>query len=264
MRRPLPALAAAILLTAATGCSVAAPVVGPDSESQSFSLDGDALSIDSHNGDISVTASDVDDVEVRRELAGTVLIGVDRADWSISDDRLNLERACTGLNWCRTTYEVVVPHGVALELTGRNGSIGLAGLDNGVAVTTRNGAVTVEDVSGGLDISSRNGALALKDTSGRIDVSTRNGRVEVREASADVVRIETNNGDVDARLAAVPSDVEIETRNGAVEVELPGGPYDVSVSTNNGRQDIEVPTDPSSDQRVRVATRNGSVDVTPR
>ncbi|GAB3664314.1 DUF4097 family beta strand repeat-containing protein [Zhihengliuella somnathii] len=264
MKRPLAVLAAVALLAVTTGCAAPAPapVIGDDSETRSFDFTGDALTIDSHNGSVQVTARDVDEVQVRRELTGSVFIGSDTANWSLSGDHLDLERHCTGiLATCRTAYQVVIPRGVALELHGRNGRIQAAQLDDGLAVTTRNGPVQVEQVSGGVSVESRNGRITVDDVEGRLQATTRNGGIDVRQARSDVMQLKSNNGKVLAQLAAEPRDVDITTNNGAVVLEVPGGPYDVAVRTDNGQQSVQVPTDGTSVQRIRVETDNGAVTI---
>lgn len=262
MKRPLVALAAVALLAVTTGCTAPAPVLGDGSETRNFEFDGDALTIDSHNGSLQVTARDVDEVQVRRELTGSVFIGSDTAAWDLSGNHLNLERKCTGiLTYCRTAYQVVIPRGVALEVNGRNGTIQAAQLDDGVDVTTRNGRVEIEDVSGGVTVESRNGRITVDDVEGPLQTTTHNGGIDVRQVRADVVHLEARNGKVDAQFAAEPQDVTVRTNNGAVDLQLPGGPYDVQVVTDNGAQTVQVPTDRASEREVRVETNNGSVTI---
>ncbi|MBG6084871.1 DUF4097 family beta strand repeat-containing protein [Zhihengliuella flava] len=263
MKRPLAALAAVALLAVTTGCTAPAPVIGDGSETRSFTFDGDRLAIDSHNSSLQVTARDVDEVQVRRELTGTVVIGSDSADWSLSGDRLNLERQCTGLfSSCRTAYQVVVPLGVELDVSGRNGTIQVAQLDRSVDVTTRNGRVEVEEVAGDVFVKTNNGAIDVRGAESEVKTISRNGDVQVRDTSAEVLFVRTNNGSVDAQLNAEPRNAEVETRNGAVDLQLPGGPYDVQVHTGNGSQRVNVPTDASSPRFVRVNTNNGAVTIT--
>ena len=72
-----------------------------------------------------------------------------------------------------------------------------------------------------LDLSTMNGALQITGMTGSLKAATLNGGIRV-EAAGGPVAVKTVNGGIDATLSALaPGGAELETVNGAVTVQLP-------------------------------------------
>jgi hypothetical protein len=69
------------------------------------------------------------------------------------------------------------PKASSLELTAKNGPLGLYNVDGQVKVRAQNGPVTVSSCSGELDLNSQNGPLTLENNSGKQTIHTHNGPV---------------------------------------------------------------------------------------
>ncbi|MEV0264845.1 DUF4097 family beta strand repeat-containing protein [Streptomyces sp. NPDC050617] len=250
-------VAASVLVAgvAVAGCGGDASDAEP--EHKSFSLSGQALTVDSDNSEVEVVTTGAEDgkkggkdgtggkdVKVTRWFKGKSIAGSAKADWEMNGDTLKLRIHCSGISTtCSAKHKVEVPAGVA------------------VTVKSDNGPVKAEGIAAPLHLATHSGAVSVRDAAGPLDISTTNGAVKATGVASSQVRTETTNGPVHLALTRAPDRLSAVTSNGSVDIELPRSPYKVDVETKNGSQSVKVPRDDASKHAVSVRTDNGPVKV---
>ena len=155
------------------------------------------------------------------------------------------------------------PKAAVLDLTMKNGPLGLYDVDGQVKIRAQNGPVTVSSCSGELDLTSQNGPLTLENNSGKQTVHAHNGPVTVALSgdswNGPGLEAQANNGPV--RLQ-IPSGY----RSGVVLESAGHSPFECHAAVcSEGRKTwdedhkrIEFGSGPTL---VRVSTVNGPVSV---
>ncbi|RSS53251.1 DUF4097 family beta strand repeat-containing protein [Streptomyces sp. WAC01280] len=230
---------------ALSGCGTADAGEAPV-ERRTFAFDGDALVVDSDDSKLVVTAADVDDVVVERQVDGWVFMGSGPdPSWKLESGRLTLRVDCDAVSSnCDAVHRVQVPRDVAVSVESDNGDVTAEGFATALKVRSDNGDVRVAGSSGGLDLGSENGDLV-------VEGGTKAPKVLVR----------SDNGDVNIALGAVPRQVDVSTENGDVEVVLPSAEYAATGSSDNGDVRIDVPRRDGSEHSVSVRSDNGDIVV---
>ncbi len=158
---------------------------------------------------------------------------------------------------------VVAPRGAPMEISARNGPIGLAGLSGRVVANTHNGPISVHDSAGDLDLHAQNGPIAFEGAGGKLRARTENGPIEV-ELSGDAW---TGDG-LDARAVNGPVTLAIPAgyRSAAVVESRGHSPFrcrgeacaTARRTWDDGHRRIELGDGPAL---VRLSTENGPVSV---
>jgi hypothetical protein len=157
-------------------------------------------------------------------------------------------------------------------LESQTGSIEVADLDGGVAISSGTGSVTVSRV-GSLKVGSRAGDIEARDikgevtaktlqggiivanVAGRVDVSATNGDVEVRNAAGDV-RATSATGDIEVRCAK--GRAEVSSASGSLTLIGVGG--DAEASTASG--DVTFKSAIRAGGNYRMKSISGEVEMT--
>ncbi|MFF9847722.1 DUF4097 family beta strand repeat-containing protein [Streptomyces litmocidini] len=215
-------------------------------ERKTFAFDGDALTVDSDNSELVITAADVDGVRVERQVDGWVFMGTGpEASWKLVDGRLTLRVECDAVAAsCSSVHRIQVPRGVAVTVENGNGGVTAEGFDTPLKVRSDNGDVRVRKAGGALDLGGGNGDLDVEGSVTSAEVSARSG-----------------NGDVRIALGAVPRKVDVVTDNGDVTVTVPEAEYAASGASDHGDVRIDVPRRDGSGHVVRLRSDNGDVTV---
>ncbi|MFI2409829.1 DUF4097 family beta strand repeat-containing protein [Streptomyces sp. NPDC018947] len=237
--------AVAVLVAGLAACSSAED--DKDPEHRSFALSGRTLTVDSDDSALEIVAADGQqqgEIEVTRWFSGSVAIGKDpEVSWTMDGDRLVLRMRCTGVVAdCDAKYRVEVPRGVAVKVTGDDGSVRARGFRDPLSIRTEDGSVHVTDSTGPLELRSDDGSV-------RAEVSSR--RVSTR----------TDDGSARVELGAVPDLVEARGGDGSVTITVPEGSYKVSARTGDGGRDVSVPSDDDSPHVIDARTDDGELTV---
>lgn len=198
-------------------------------------------------GGISVVGTNDKTIEVKaqvqadsRELAGAVQVDF-RDGWlraTSPNDRKEGERGYA------VSYEVRVPHAIALELKALNGGIVLRNVDGRAQFETTNGGVVLENVNGDIKGRTINGGLVVK-LNGRkwegkgLDVETTNGGIvwEVPANYSARLSSRTVHGGVTNQFAPATAPKPKEgwpKMGGEVELTLDKGGAPLRAVTTNG------------------------------
>lgn len=155
-----------------------------------------------------------------------------------------------------------------------NGGIMLDSISNitNLDLRTSNGKVEVSNmqVSGNVDIRTSNGNITVSNyiVTGYIEMVTSNGKVNLNSVIASKVKAISSNGSINA--TGLESDnIDAATSNGSVELSIKGeySEYMVDVSTSlgnikvNGTGVTSQIINPSSSNKVKARTSNGSIDI---
>lgn len=183
------------------------------------------LDVDSAAGSVTVLGGDTDEIVVTARISdGLRSTGESQR---VVGGVLELRTTCPnfGSDWCRVSYDVVVPRDLDVTIDADNGSVDLRSLSGTVTATTDNGGVEGEDLR------------------------------------AEQVTADSDNGRVALTFTAAPRAVVATSNNGSVEVVVPndGVAYRLDMDTDNGSQNLDLPTDPSSTRSLTLRTDNGSV-----
>ncbi|MFI1973638.1 DUF4097 family beta strand repeat-containing protein [Streptomyces wedmorensis] len=236
---------ALVAVVAVGGCG-AGDVEGAPVERRVFEFAGEALTVDSDDSELVITAADVTGVRVERQVDGWVFMGSGpEASWKLVDGRLTLRVECDGVAAsCGAVHRIQVPRGVAVTVEDGNGDVTAEGFDTPLKVRSDNGEVRVRRGGGALDLGSGNGDVVVEDG-----------------VTAPELVARSDNGDVKITLGAVPRKVDVVTDNGDVSVSVPRGEYEVAGGSDNGDVRFDVPRRDGSGHVVSVRTDNGDVVV---
>jgi DUF4097 and DUF4098 domain-containing protein YvlB len=240
------------------------------------------LNITNNNGDIDVTGTNSDSVEIEairqsgeevdhahwffqsidneitlrpnwqvgshvgdlaNKLKNQMKEGFNTREWSSKDFRFGLD----------VNYDLVVrlPNNLAegsrVSLKNANGDGTLTGVAAEVDFKTANGDLDVHDVAGNLTINSANGDLTATDVAGKVIASTANGDIDLNDI-AGAIEGNTANGDV-----------TVSGSSGAVSVRTANGDISITNSTWKGGRLATVAGDITVDAAL-VSTTTYSFD----
>ena len=174
---------------------------------------------------------------------------------------------------------VKTPRKAALDLSAKNGSIGVEGTSGAIAARTTNGPIEIVTSSGEIHASATNGPVSIDDCTGSGDARAVNGPVSFAGRSGEF-RLNTENGPISVELRGDrwrDGALEAHAVNGPLTLRLPEsyrsgvlvetnghGPVSCSAcgsakrTFDDGGRRIEFG---ESDPVVRLSTHNGPVSV---
>ncbi len=213
---------------------------------------GSRLEINNFGGEIAVRAWDRSEVRLHAQHSSRDRIEVS-ADGQVVTVKASNRRGPPQ----SVDYDVTVPKGMALTLSGLYTDIKVTGVDAEISAETVQGEITVSGGSGYVSLKSVQGAVTLEGCRGRIEVSSVNEGVTVRGCNGDI-NAETVNGDI--KLTGIESSaVDASTVNGDITYEgalRDAGRY--RLSTHDGDVNVTIPA--RSNASVTVATLNGDFE----
>ncbi|HEX9279281.1 MAG TPA: DUF4097 family beta strand repeat-containing protein [Gemmatimonadales bacterium] len=214
---------------------------------------GSRLEINNFGGEIAVRAWDRSEVRLHAEHSSRDRIEVS-ADGQVVTVKASNRRGPPQ----SVDYDITVPKGMALTLSGLYTDIKVTGVDAEISAETVQGEITVSGGSGYVSLKSVQGAVTLEGCRGRIEVSSVNEGVTVRGCNGDI-NAETVNGDIE--LTGIESSaVDASTVNGDITYEgalRDAGRY--RLSTHDGDINVTIPA--RSNASVTVATLNGDFEA---
>jgi DUF4097 and DUF4098 domain-containing protein YvlB len=221
-RRRLLGAAAAAVPAAIAGCAVPGPLE-TESGSRTLSLgDATSLTVENHNGRITVTGEDREDVrldyEKRTRYGADLLDRTDVVDQRVGETlQVAVEFERNGDPTPTVRLDLRVPESTPVE-----------------RLETGNGDVTARNVGGNPRLRTSNGDAVAREVGGYVSLDTSNGRVEATGIEG-LDGAASSNGDVEVEIPALRQDARVETSNGDVTAALATGlDADVTAETSNG------------------------------
>lgn len=204
-----------------------------------------------------IARTDTGDVRVRQVAAGTPVQVRQTLHWAFHEPRttihagnglLTVVGSCADRWWfarCDTDFEILLPPGVALDLTTNTGDVQASG-SAAVAARTDTGTIRLT-VPGAPTVEARTDTGDVSVTGGSVDTS---------------VRTQTDTGAISLTLAEPPSLVRAVTNTGDVTITVPGSvSYHVTATTDTGDTRVSVPEDRFSPRTVDASADTGDVEI---
>jgi DUF4097 and DUF4098 domain-containing protein YvlB len=210
---------------------------------------GQRLEVNAFAGDIAVTVWNRDAVRVQADAEGRTRVEIDRNATTVMVRTAGRRGPPSDVS-----LQITAPAWMALDLSGVNTEMSVAGARAAVSAETVQGDVSVTGGAGLVSLSSVQGSVSLTGAKGRLEVHSVNADVEVSKSAGEVTA-ETVNGDVTLDGVDATS-VSATSLNGDVAYNGPlhnNGRY--ALSTHNG--DVTVTVADGSSASVSVSTFNG-------
>jgi len=199
---------------------------------ETFVVDGPAvLDLEADFGDLTVTGSESDEVEVIAKLS---LWGANEEDarrqvdiqMTQEGNRINVrvvrpEWAYVGFASTRSPrvdFEVRVPSETSLQLATSSGDLTVLTVTGTAKLETSFGSIEVEEVSGPVSAQSDSGditLISLKD-GGDLEAKTNFGKLVLRGITADSLTARSDSGDIQAEEITLDGALDLETNFGSV------------------------------------------------
>ena len=213
---------------------------------------GQRLEVNAFAGEITVSVWNRDAVRVEADAAGSTGVEIDRNATTVSIRTSGRRGPPSSVD-----LRVTAPAWMALDLSGVNTEIAVAGTRAGISAETVQGDVKVKGGEGLVSLRSVQGGVSLTGARGRLEVNSVNADVEVSASSGEVTA-ETVNGDVTLDTVDATS-VTATSLNGDVAYNGPlksSGRY--ALSTHNG--DVTLTVAEGTSASVSVSTFNGEFE----
>jgi len=224
-------------------------------------LDADGeVTVDNHEGSITVTAWDRDRVRYEAEIMPTDE-DPDAEKVSIrtrtSDDRVQLATAHEegddesvvfgfdedgfrwgGIDMPAVHYTITMPRTAALGIDDHESVIDVTGLAGRLRIDSHEGPITVAEQRGEITIDSHESPISITDQEGDVRIDTHEGRMELRRVTGRLsvdtheseltaeemtggLRFESHDGSARVSFATLSDDVFADTHDGDVALTLP-------------------------------------------
>jgi len=204
------------------------------------------LTLDANSGDVTLVASDTDDVVVDSHARGQ--LHTPELQVRPEGTHLTVTGGCPNFTIGNCSAEIIVrvPANTAVDVDAGSGDIHAQDLNGNVRLRSASGDVSAEGLHGF--------SVQLKSASGDITAG---------DLSAGAVSARTASGDVTLQLSSVPEGVEARINSGDVAVLVPPGsePYRVDADTNSGDRSVGVVVSDRSSNAITAHTNSGDVVV---
>ncbi len=199
---------------------------------ETFVVDGPAvLDLEADFGDVTVTGSESDEVEVIAKLS---LWGANEEDarrqvdvqMTQEGNRINVrvvrpEWAYVGFASTgspRVDFEVRVPSETSLQLATSSGDLTVSTVTGTAKLETSFGNIEVEEVRGLVSAQSDSGNITLIGLSdgGDLDAETNFGKLVLRGITADSLKADSDSGEIQAEEITLDGALDLETNFGSV------------------------------------------------
>jgi putative adhesin len=207
------------------------------------------LSIDSHNGSVTVTTWNRPSVDIQARVIDEPFVSDEdikatdiRVDGSGGSVRIETDYSAFGswnfMPWSGNRppveYTISMPAGAALRITTHNASTRVTGLRNDVDIETHNGSIDVADLDGAAKLETHNGSVrvAFNRFARNSRISSHNGPVEVRLPGGSRFHV-----DADSHHLRFDSDFDASTRSSDRDRfigDVNGGGPELRLTTHNG------------------------------
>jgi Putative adhesin len=222
----------------------------------------DAIEVEVNSGDVEVTASGRDDVQVeqtvRRSLQGP------RTEARLRGGVLLLSGRCLSF-WfgnCSVDYRIQAPAGTRVKARSSSGDLATTGLESGVDLQTSSGDVRARQVVGTVSAVTSSGDVSVLGAEGDVRARSSSGEVTGADLVARSIEARSSSGDVRVTAVRTPPDtLTAVTSSGDVQVVVPDDVYQVDARSSSGEVNVSLRQDPSAPRRIEARTSSGDVDV---
>lgn len=216
---------------------------------------GTRLSVNNHEGQITVTGWNRDQVQVRTASGDDAAIRVERAGSEVRvAQRMrhgpsNIDMTINVPTWMALNLQGVE---VTISVTGVtgpvkahtvDGDITLSGGGENVSLSSTDGAVSASGVRGSLDIQAVDGEVRVRGLVGPLNVQGIDGDIRLEDITSPSVRVNTVDGNITFSGAFAPSgSYSLKTHDGGITIRPQGAVNaTVSVATWDGEFESAYP-----------------------
>jgi hypothetical protein len=281
MRTPRPlVLLASVFLLALT---VQTPVHAQAQRiTDTVSLDPDgAVSIDNHEGSITVTTWDRNAVQYEVEIDApegsdafrNTEIEVDHSNRSLRLATAQRDRDDDGswFSWngggdiANVHYTIQMPRTARLTIDDHESDITVTGLQAALRIDTHEGPIQVADQQGEVTIDSHESRMDLTNLTGALTIDTHEGDLTVENLRGGL-ELDAHDGTADVTFAALTDDIEIDTHEGRFTLTVPGDVgFDLRTDFNDDADldsdfdiaSLRIPDDDEDEANYRGAINGG-------
>jgi hypothetical protein len=206
---------------------------------------GTDLTVESDVGNIKVTSTDLDRVEILVTARGS-----DRfmKKFSVESEQTGDEVRVYGKmkrsnfnifnnGWTEVSFEIKVPKKMNLKLSTSGGNIEVENVTGKMEGETSGGNIELAGVESDLKMSTSGGNVKIYDCSGSFDLETSGGNMYVKNVRGPI-KLETSGGNID--VTDSQGKVYASTSGGNVTVSLKGN-EGIDLSTSGGNINLSVP-----------------------
>jgi tRNA A-37 threonylcarbamoyl transferase component Bud32/DUF4097 and DUF4098 domain-containing protein YvlB len=261
---------------------------------------GGKLTMDVDRGDVRISGSDRDTVEVRvkREVTHA---SPSEAEKLIKEHRIELRQTGNDVSIIAHTpaslnshslfglfnrshlevhYEIDVPRKFTVEPQTAGGDVTVTHLQGTAKAVTMGGRVELTDIDGAADAKTMGGDVAVGQCTGDLRAHTSGGSITLEEFSGPCIHADTMGGNVSADFATAPgSDSELKTMGGNVTARLPASAaFTIEADTMGGSVDTDLPVQREGKHQdshlrgtvngggptLRLHTMGGNIDIAKR
>ena len=224
---------------------------------------GSTLRVASVDGNIDVSASSDDKVQVHGERRGVqsggraLLFRVVRSGTDVTICAYYPNGSCDAegahghggvhvgfsMHSPEADFTVQLPAGVKLATNTGDGSIEIRHAGADVSAHSGDGSIHIDGVAGTVNAKSGDGDVSIEDAQGAVTAHTGDGKIHVTTAAGSV-DASSGDGDIEARLtgSAGPQSLRVHTGDGSVTLYLPSSfAGDVEAHTGDGAIDSDFP-----------------------
>lgn len=206
--------------------------------SDTVALDPDgSVSIDNHEGSITVTTWDRDAVQYEVEIDAdegseqlrNTEIEVDHSSRSLRLATTHRDRGDDGswFSWNNggnipdVHYTIQMPRTARLTIDDHESEIEVTGLQADLLIDTHEGPIRITDQQGDVLIDSHESEMDLANVTGALTIDTHEGDLTVDNLRG-ALEIDAHDGSADVTFAALTDDIEIDTHDGRFTLTFPG------------------------------------------
>jgi tRNA A-37 threonylcarbamoyl transferase component Bud32 len=261
---------------------------------------GGKLIMDVDRGNIRISGSDRDTVEVR-VIRRVTHASASRAAALIKEHHIYLRQTGSDVSITAHTppsldvrsflgifsrpnldvrYEIEVPRKYTIDSQTSGGNVEIKKIQGLVKAQTMGGKVELAEIEGAVDAKTMGGNVTVSKCTGDLRAHTAGGSITIEEFTGPCIHADTSGGNVSADFATAPgSDSELRTMGGNVTATLPSSAaFTIDAETMGGSANTELPvqiegkhhhshlhgTVNGGGPTLKLHTMGGSIDVNKR
>lgn len=272
------ALLASVFLLALTAQTTVHAQAQRLTDTVSLAPDG-AVSIDNHEGSITVTTWDRNAVQYAVAIDApegsdafrNTEIEVDHSNRSLRLATTQRDRDDDGswFSWsgdiANVHYTIQMPRTARLTIDDHASDIAVTGLQAALRIDTHDGPIQVADQQGEVTIDSHESRMDLTNLTGALTIDTHEGDLTVENLRGGL-ELDTHEGTATVTFAALTGDVEIDTHEGRFTLAVPGDTGfdlrtdfhdDVDLDSDFDMASLRITDDEEDDVNYRGAVNGG-------
>jgi DUF4097 and DUF4098 domain-containing protein YvlB len=209
---------------------------------------GKTLNLSSFAGDVTITAWDKNEAEIKISgnstaekmltfdvssvSTGIKIDGQKNKDFKEENASLNIK------------YDIKVPQSYNIDVFTGGGGVSVTGVNGSIKANTSRGNLTIESCTGNINMSTAGGNVTIDKFTGPVDVSTAGGNIKATDFSGNF-KASTMGGNIN--LSGGNGTVNAHTAGGSITLDYSGKNEGIELSTMGGNIKLMLPADINAD-----------------